>query len=76
MQSERSWSWQLSKNTNHESTVRFDALGLVTATNVWVDGCELQDQLSGEYVTPDIIPPGWEVRVFFVASETMVLTET
>ncbi|KAJ1303870.1 hypothetical protein OPQ81_008288 [Rhizoctonia solani] len=40
---------------------KFDAVGLVTATNVWVDGCELQDQLSGEYVDPDIIPPGWEV---------------
>ncbi|QRV95616.1 pectate lyase [Ceratobasidium sp. AG-Ba] len=43
---------------------KFDAVGLVTATNVWVDGCELQDQLSGEYVTPDIIPPGWQVDRF------------
>ncbi|KAG8720949.1 hypothetical protein FRC11_003038, partial [Ceratobasidium sp. 423] len=43
---------------------KFDAVGLVTATNVWVDGCELQDQLSGEYVNPDIIPPGWEVDRF------------
>jgi hypothetical protein len=42
---------------------RFDAVGLVTATNVWVDGCELQDQLSGEYVVPDTIPPGWQVSV-------------
>ncbi|KAF8752762.1 Pectate lyase [Rhizoctonia solani] len=43
---------------------KFDAVGLVTATNVWVDGCELQDQLNGEYVDPDIIPPGWEVDRF------------
>ncbi|EUC64468.1 polysaccharide lyase family 1 protein [Rhizoctonia solani AG-3 Rhs1AP] len=43
---------------------KFDAVGLVTATNVWVDGCELQDQLSGEYVEPDVIPPGWEVDRF------------
>ncbi|KAK0496538.1 polysaccharide lyase family 1 protein [Armillaria luteobubalina] len=43
---------------------RFDAVGLVTATNVWVDGCELQDQLSGEYVQPDIIDPGWQVDRF------------
>ncbi|CAE6447644.1 unnamed protein product [Rhizoctonia solani] len=43
---------------------KFDAVGLVTATNVWVDGCELQDQLSGEYVDPDVIPPGWEVDRF------------
>ncbi|KAK0442157.1 polysaccharide lyase family 1 protein [Armillaria borealis] len=43
---------------------RFDAVGLVTAMNVWVDGCELQDQLSGEYVQPDIIDPGWQVDRF------------
>ncbi|KAG8725346.1 hypothetical protein FRC09_001696 [Ceratobasidium sp. 395] len=43
---------------------KFDAVGLVTASNVWVDGCALQDQLSGEYVTPDTIPPGWEVDRF------------
>ncbi len=43
---------------------RFDAVGLVTATNVWVDGCEFQDQLSGEYVQPDIIDPGWQVDRF------------
>ena len=42
---------------------RFDAVGLVTSTNVWVDGCELQDQLSGEYVVPDEID-GWQVDRF------------
>ncbi|KAL1718220.1 polysaccharide lyase family 1 protein [Schizophyllum commune] len=41
----------------------FDAVGLVTSTNVWVDGCELQDQLSGEYVVPDEID-GWQVDRF------------
>ncbi|KAL1741713.1 polysaccharide lyase family 1 protein [Schizophyllum fasciatum] len=41
----------------------FDAVGLVTSTNVWVDGCELQDQLSGEYVIPDEID-GWQVDRF------------
>ncbi|KAF9491695.1 pectin lyase-like protein [Pleurotus eryngii] len=42
----------------------YDAVGLVTASNVWVDNCELQDQLSGEYVEPDIIEPGWQVDRF------------
>ncbi|KAF9491683.1 polysaccharide lyase family 1 protein [Pleurotus eryngii] len=42
----------------------YDAVGLVTASNVWVDNCELQDQLSGEYVEPDIIEPGWQVGLF------------
>ncbi|KAJ8514226.1 hypothetical protein ONZ45_g8224 [Pleurotus djamor] len=42
----------------------YDAVGLVTATNVWVDGCELQDQISGEYVEPEIIAPGWQVDRF------------
>ena len=42
---------------------RFDAVGLVTSTNVWVDGCELQDQLLGEYVVPDEID-GWQVDRF------------
>ncbi|KAG8934286.1 hypothetical protein FRC02_010240 [Tulasnella sp. 418] len=43
---------------------KYDAMALVTATNVWVDGCELQDQLSGEYVTPDYMWPGWQVDRF------------
>ncbi|KAJ7601088.1 polysaccharide lyase family 1 protein [Mycena floridula] len=42
----------------------FDAIGLVTATTVWVDSCSLQDQLSGEYVQPDEIYPGWQVDRF------------
>ncbi|KIK58349.1 polysaccharide lyase family 1 protein [Collybiopsis luxurians FD-317 M1] len=41
----------------------YDAVGLVTATNVWLDGCELQDQLNGEYVQPDMID-GWQVDRF------------
>ncbi|KAK7439779.1 hypothetical protein VKT23_017353 [Stygiomarasmius scandens] len=41
----------------------YDAVGLVTSTNVWIDGCELQDQLSGEYVQPDEIL-GWQVDRF------------
>ncbi|TRM55446.1 polysaccharide lyase family 1 protein [Schizophyllum amplum] len=41
----------------------YDAVGLVTSTNVWVDGCELQDQLSGEYVVPDELD-GWQVDRF------------
>ncbi|KAG8934288.1 hypothetical protein FRC02_010242 [Tulasnella sp. 418] len=43
---------------------KYDAVSLVTASNVWVDGCELQDQLSGDYVTPDHLWPGWEVDRF------------
>ncbi|KAG8961052.1 hypothetical protein FRC03_005831 [Tulasnella sp. 419] len=43
---------------------KYDAMALVTATNVWVDGCELQDQLNGEYVTPDYMWPGWQVDRF------------
>ncbi|KAL0957995.1 hypothetical protein HGRIS_000170 [Hohenbuehelia grisea] len=42
----------------------YDAVGIVTASNVWVDNCELQDQLSGEWVEPDVIPPGWQVDRF------------
>ncbi|THV07139.1 polysaccharide lyase family 1 protein [Dendrothele bispora CBS 962.96] len=41
----------------------YDAVGVVTATNLWVDSCELQDQLSGEYVQPDEIL-GWQVDRF------------
>jgi hypothetical protein len=54
---------------NVDQQRRFDAIGLVTATNVWVDGCELQDQLSGEYVAPDIIPPGWQVCTHCAVSD-------
>lgn len=44
------------------SAASYDAVSMVTSTNIWVDGCELQDQLSGEYVDPDVTPDGWEVR--------------
>ncbi|KAJ3719546.1 hypothetical protein DFJ43DRAFT_1159157 [Lentinula guzmanii] len=37
----------------------------VTCTNVWLDGYELQDQLDGEYVEPDIIDK-WQVDRFDV----------
>ena len=64
-----SWNGKSVRNVTLTITVanivyRFDAVGLVTSTNVWVDGCELQDQLSGEYVQPDHIDPGWEVDRF------------
>ncbi|KAJ3714457.1 polysaccharide lyase family 1 protein [Lentinula raphanica] len=40
----------------------YDAVGLVTSTNVWLDGCELQDQLDGEYVRLTIFTSDYTVE--------------
>ncbi|EIN09878.1 polysaccharide lyase family 1 protein [Punctularia strigosozonata HHB-11173 SS5] len=42
----------------------YDAFSLVTSTNIWVDQCELQDQINGSYVIPDTVDPGWQVDRF------------
>lgn len=58
---ERCVSSHLDSESRTNPCARYDAISMVTSTNIWVDGCELQDQLSGEYVQPDVLSTGWEV---------------
>ncbi|KAF4580272.1 hypothetical protein EYR40_003206 [Pleurotus pulmonarius] len=52
----------------------YDVVGLLAASNVWVDNCALHDQLSGEYVEPAIIEPGWQVSCLYISSLCAKLT--